>query len=954
MTLFLPFLLLSLAAAAALPLSRALGRNAGYPLSAVFLAVLGSLLTRAEDALAGVVTAELAWIPTADVALRLRMDGLALLFAGLVLGVGALVMAYAARYLSPDHDHGRLFLLLTLFAGAMLGLVLAADLVVLYASWELTTLCSFLLIGGTGRGRRQATRALVVTAAGGLALLTAVVLIVATLGTTSLATVLAEADTLRESAAAPWIAGLIMVAAFTKSAQVPVHFWLPDAMVAITPVSAYLHAATLVKGGIYLLMRFSPVFAETPGWTAALVTVGLVSAVVGAVLALKQHDLKALLAYSTVSQLGWIIALIGLGTTAGLAVAALHTFAHALFKATLFMLVGIIDREAGSRDIRELSGLYRAMPVTATLTGLAALSMAGIPPFLGFVSKEEAYYAFYEFDGPPGVGLLLAGIALVAATVTFAYGFRLLYGAFAGQLTQARLYEPHWSFLAPAAVPAVAGLILGVTVNALNPLVNSTVVDTLGQRGEADLALWHGFSVPLALSGVTIAAGIGLFLVRDPVDRLLHRYGLGVRGADIYDRSYAGVLALGALVGRPARSSSPAAHLVHPVWVLLLVAAAGAVILDDLPPVVPGTADAADAAVLVVLVLGVTGLCVVRSRLAAVSLLGVVGLAVAAWFLLLGGVDLALTQVLVEILTVVVIVLVLRRMPTLFAATGRVRAVTAAVLAGAAGVAAFLGTLALTGRREISPAGEFLLRQGPELSGGTNVVNTILVDFRGLDTLGEATVLAVAAAGLLGNLGGRRAPADEPVPGPSAGSAAPDPAAGTTGRTAPAAIAAARAASPRALTAVPAHPQRVGNATVFRTAAALLAPIVVILSLVLLYRGHNDPGGGFISALVGGAGIALVHLAPSHSRLSRLRARPLLAAGLLVCVGTGLVGLLDGSFLRPLRTAVELGPLYQSLTTSLVFDVGVYLCVIGLVVAAIDRLGENRRPERPAEPEGRP
>lgn len=923
MLLLAAFSIMTVAALTAMPLARRFGRNAGYPLSGAFLAALAILLLLAPQALTGSVSAEIPWLPALDVAIRLRMDGLSLLFAVLVLGVGALVMAYAARYLSDDQGHGRLFLILTLFATAMLALVLAADLVLLYVAWEATTICSFLLIGGTGRGRRQATRALVVTAAGGLALLMAVALVFFTIGSTSLESVLDRADDIRDSPAAPWIAALVMIAAFTKSAQFPFHFWLPDAMVAVTPVSAYLHAATLVKGGIYLLMRFSPVFAGTTGWTVTLLTVGLVSAVYGALVALKQHDLKALLAYSTVSQLGWIIALIGLGNSAGLAVAALHTFAHALFKATLFMLVGIIDREAGSRDIRELSGLYRVMPVTATLTALAALSMAGIPPFLGFVSKEEAYYAFSEYSVPPGIGWVLALTAVVAATFTFAYGFRLLWGAFAGPLLQTRLYEPNWRFLAPAAIPAVAGLVLGIGVSALNSLVDATVLVTLGQVADSDLALWHGFSVPVVLSAVTISGGIALFVQRDRVDRFLHRWALPVRGRAVYDGIYGGVLAVGATIASPSRSSSPGAHLIFPIGTLVVAGALVAPVVGFVGPELPGTAQAIDIGVIAVLAVGVVGLCLVRSRLAAIALLGVVGLGIALWFVAIGGIDLVLTQVLVEVLTAVVAILVLRRMsPDLPRSSARRRA-GAVVIAALAAVAAFAATYAFTGRREISPAAQFLLEQAPELSGGTNVVNTILVDFRGLDTFGEATVIAVAALSLLGALGARRpAPSalDEPAP---------------------------------RLTALPLAAEQLGNATPFHFAAVVLGPVVIALSLFLLWRGHNDPGGGFIASLVGGAGVALARLALSERRPSRLLSRPLLAGGLLVCVGSGLVGLIDGSFLRPLKTTLVLGDFSQTLTTSLIFDVGIYLCVLGLVVAALDRLDDRAVGQRLAPTEAR-
>lgn len=913
-------LLAMLVAAAATPaLARRLGRNTGYPLAVVFLAIGAVLASRAPLVLGGgTVTFEQSWLPTLGVGLRLRLDGLSLLFVVLVLGVGALILSYCARYLSRGPGHGRLYLLLVLFATSMLGLVLSADLVLMFVFWELTTLCSFLLIGGPGlKQAKPATRAFVITGSGGLALLGAVILMADVAGTTDLSQVLAASDEIRESPQGPWIAGLIILAAFTKSAQFPFHFWLPDAMVAITPVSAYLHAATLVKGGIYLLLRFSPPFAGTPGWTLVLISFGLTTAVVGAVFALQQHDLKALLAYSTVSQLGWIVALIGVGTTTALAVAALHTFAHALFKATLFMLVGIIDREAGSRDIRNLSGLFRVMPITATLTALAALSMAGLPPFLGFVSKEEAYYAFLELNDPTWSGPLVAGIAVGSAALTFAYGFRILYGAFGGPTLQYHLYEPKASFLVPAAIPAVAGLALGLGTAALNPLINRTVQDTLLREGEADLALWHGFTPALWLSVLTISIGVTLFLARGPVDRALQRLDLHVRSVDVFDRLYDGAIALGSRVGAPSRSGSLAQHLLWPVLSLVALAGLGVAVLGPLTEYPVAVTRAGDWVLVALLAVAVLALVVVHDRIAAIGLLGVVGLVVAAWFVRAGAPDLALTQVLVEILTVVVAVLVLRRLPRRFDRGSRGRSAGAAVLAVVAGLAAGAATLVMTGRREISTAGQTLLDQGPDLSGGTNVVNTVLVDFRGLDTLGEAIVLAVAALGLLALLRVDRTPP------------APDPAEADD-------VVLRRTAMDRTGSG------SLGNATVLIVTARFMGPLVVALSLWLLLRGHYEPGGGFIAALVGGAGVALYQLPHDVPVRSRLQAVPLVAAGLVVSVASGLLGLLDGSFLRPLRSSVEIGELYVGLTTSLVFDVGVYLCVLGLVVAAVDRLGRGR------------
>jgi multicomponent Na+:H+ antiporter subunit A len=896
-----------LATAAVVPyVARRLGRDTGFVLAGVFVLLLGILLLHSPQVIdGGTVDYALPWIPELDVAFRLRLDGLSLLFAVLILGVGALIGAYTARYLTPGTSHGRLFGLLSLFATSMLGLVLSADVVLLFVFWEATTLSSFFLIGGRGTaGAKPATRALVTTGGGGLALLAALIMIAVTVGSTDLNVILSDPQIIRNSELSWAIGACIVLAAFTKSAQLPFHFWLPDAMVAITPVSAYLHAATMVKAGIYLLMRFSPPFAEEPAWTATLVVVGLATTVVGALFALQQHDLKALLAYSTVSQLGLLVALVGVGTPAALATAALHLFAHALFKATLFMLVGIIDREAGSRDIRELSGLRRLMPVTATLTGLAALSMAGLPPFLGFISKEEAFYSFLSLEGPGWVGWLAAGTAVCGAALTFAYGFRILAGAFGGPVVQPDLYEPRRSFLAPASVPAVLGLGLGVGVGLLNPLIDRTVQDTRLVEGSFDLALWHGFTPALGLSAITITIGFLLFLRRERIDQVLPRLRLPFTGVQAFERSYEAALAVGGRVGRPSRSPALVAHL---PWPLLALAGLGLTGLalggGGLGPAPAPLSRGGDWLVLAVLALAVLGLAVTRSQLGAVTLLGTVGFVVAGWFLLAGAPDLALTQLLVEILTVVVAVLVLRRLPGAFQAGSRLRSGGAAGLALVTGAAAGLATWSLTGRRERSPAADFLLEQSEPLVGGTNVVNTVLVDFRGLDTWGEVTVLAVAAIGLLSLL--RREVAAPGSP---------------------------RAAGGPADAAV--------NAVVLRVTRTVLVPVILVMSLYLLLRGHDSPGGGFIAALVGGAGVALDQLPRERPLVPRwLRPERLIAAGVLVAGAAGLLGYLDGAFLRPLKTEL---PAVGSVTSSLVFDVGVYLAVLGLVVAALDRLAVGR------------
>ncbi|EME62208.1 monovalent cation/H+ antiporter subunit A [Rhodococcus ruber BKS 20-38] len=918
--------LLVLTAAVAPVLDRYIGRSTGWVVAAVFLA-LGAVVARAAStglSGGGVIEYSVPWIPAVHVNFALRLDGTGLLFVALVLGVGALVMAYSARYFSYGRHTG-FFLLMSLFAAAMFGLVVADDVVLLFVFWEFTTICSFFLIGRSGyHANKPALRTFLLTAAGGLCLLAAVVAIRVYTGTSQLSVVLTHPVWAENPVFTRTVGVLIMVAAFTKSAQFPFHYWLPDAMAAATPVSAYLHAAAMVKAGIYLLMRFSPALRDSYVWEFTLVTVGLFTALLGAVFALQRQDLKELLAYSTVSQLGFLVAVVGVGTPGALGAAGLHTLAHALFKATLFMLVGVIDREVGNRDIRELTGLWRVMPLTAALTALSALSMAGVPPLLGFISKENLFAAFLETPGPGWLGTLVGAVAVGAAVLTFAYSFRIVYGAFGGPTTQRKLREPSLVFLLPAAVSSFAGLVFGLHAEWLSPLIDRIVLDLRGEPADVTFTLWHGITAPVVMSLVAIVVGTGLFVRRAAVDRMLDRRLFPVTGVGVFESLFDGTIAFGRRVGDLTRTMSPARHLALPFALLAALAAALVLAAPAGPDLPAPPAQPLDWLLLVLVAVAVAGLVSTGSRLAALVLLGVAGFVVALLFFTLGAPDVGLTQLLVEVLTVVLAVLILRRLPRDFHRVGRRRKAVAAAVAALAGSIATLAVYLLTGRREISSAGRYYLDEAYAQTGGTNVVNTILVDFRALDTLGELTVLGVAglvvvsvldSTGLLRTVPDREGARYDGTPIGSA----------------------------------------VDNTLLARTVGRWLAPVLVILSLYLLFRGHYEPGGGFISALVGGAGFALAYLSAPNARAAQIHLPyiAMIAWGIGLATSVGLLGFVDGSFLRPLHVDIPLpGGATYGFTTALLFDIGVYLVVVGVILAALDRLGAEETPDDapPSEP----
>lgn len=937
----LAWLLVALAAvtAATPALTRRWGRDAGFAVAAAFVLLAGLMVPAAGQVLDGdVVTQSLDWVPQLEVRLALRLDGLSLVFVMIALLVGALVFVYSTRYL-PAGRQLDFYLLMTVFTLSMVGLVVADDLVLLFLCWELTSLASFLLIARSGSGGEAAsTRTLLLTFVGGLTLLAAVAAIAVRTGTTNLTEALGSPVWTQDPGFAAAMAALVAVSAFTKAAQFPFHPWLPDAMAAATPVSAYLHAAAVVKAGIYLMLRFSAAFHDVPLWNYTLMVVGLFTAAMGALFAYQRTDLKKLMAYSTVSQLGLITATIGVGTEKALTAATVHTIAHALFKSGLFMMVGVIDHATGTRDIRRLPALRRAMPWSFATVVLGTASMAGVPPLLGFVSKESIFAAMREAPGPAWVGPVALAAAAGGAVLTFAYSAKIVTGAFVdGTRDASEVREAPLAVLLPAAIPIWVGLPLAFVVGVLDVPVGAALRAMAG-AGVPDphLTLWHGINLELVLSGLVML--LGALAVR-------YRRTLGARLAgDLLPGD--GAAAIGYVVQRASRfgrllgdlveADHPTRHVVPPLVAVTVLLLTGALVVDAGPAPVDDLWRWIDVALLALVTLGVIGVCTADSRLGGTVFLGGVGIAVTVQLFALGAPDVGLTQLLVEVLTVTVIMLVLRRLPVRFGLPRRHYRRWTLPLAIGAGVAVGLGTWLLTGRRDRSSVGVYYLDEGAEVSGGDNLVNVILVEFRALDTLGELTVLAmagVAIAAVLGTVAARdydpgRDPDEEVQLRPDQHALDPQ---------------AAAALSDAAANALP-----------MRLLLRLLVPLLGLISAVLFWRGHNSPGGGFIAALVASVAVALVYLSRAEDRPvgpPRL-AYLLIGSGVLIAVGTGLLGYLSTSYLEPLSGYV----LGTKLTTSLIFDIGVYLAVLGLMLVTFERLGAPRpapeEQDRPAAPEG--
>ena len=935
---------LALAVLATPVLDRVLRRAAGWPLAIAYLVGAGVLWPAVAAVFAGHEPVfRVPWVAPLGVDFALRADGLGVIFALIALLIGAVVFAYSTRYLDEGSQLS-FYLVMATFTLSMVGLVLADDLVLLFICWELTSLASFFLVARSGHaGEAASMRTLLMTFIGGLTLVSAVGLIVVRTGTTDLTAALADPVWGSDPGFTGLVAVLVLLAGFSKSAQFPFHVWLPDAMAAITPVSAYLHAAAVVKAGIFLLMRFSPAFHATPVWNVALIGCGLVTAALGAWFALQQTDLKKLMAYSTVSQLGLIVAAVGVGTPPAFAAAITHTIAHALFKSGLFMMVGVVDHAAHTRDLRRLPALRHEMPASFAVMAVGCASMAGIPPLLGFISKESLFTALLGAPGPAWVGwaAMIAGAA--ASVLTFAYCTKILFGAFvdgrgaagghgAGQEPRA-VHPQEGVLLWTAALPILLGIPLGLAAFVLDePVALATAaMAPAGAAVDVHLSLWHGVTPELVATLMVFALGGLVIARRRRLWPRLEHPSLPTDGAGVIAwlharlRSAAGPLLRFFVVDRPDR------HLAVLLGVFVVVALVGvASVAGDTPPWAIGPQDLTrpiDVVLLVLIAAAVLGVCLSDSRLAATVSLSAVGILATVQILALGAPDVALTQLLVESLTIIVIMLVLQKLPLRFGRPAPRRLRLSVLLSLGMGLAAGSLTWVLAARRPRSDVATYYAQRATEVTGGSNIVNVILVEFRALDTLGELTVLGMAGICIVAVVSSVRSRQLEPGPDDDR-TYVPAPALALRGE---------GSAAHRAIT------QAWSNALPMQLVVRFLAPVLALLSLLIFLRGHNAPGGGFIAALVGSAIVGLHYLSTSTDRQIGPPRLPvlLIGGGITVAVVTGLLGLLGSaggtSFLEPLHTDVA----GVHLVTSMLFDVGVYLAVIGLVMLAFNLLGTS-------------
>ncbi|GAB4397172.1 MAG: monovalent cation/H+ antiporter subunit A [Rhodoferax sp.] len=877
-----------------------------------------------------VVIAHWAWIPSVGLSLSLRFDGLGLLFAGLILGIGWLVVLYAAYYLSASDSLARLYAKLLLFTSAMLGVVLSENLLLLLVFWELTSLSSFLLISYWHQrpdARRGALMALSITGAGGLALLAGVLLLGSMAGGFELSTVLSSGDRIRAHALYGPALALILLGVWTKSAHFPFHFWLPNAMAAPTPVSAFLHSATMVKAGVFLLARLFPALAGTPQWTEWVGGVGLLTLLVGSFLALFQHDLKGLLAYSTISHLGLISALLGIGTPLAAVAGVFHIINHAIFKASLFMAAGIIDHECGTRDMRRINGLWRFMPYTAVLAMVASAAMAGVPLLNGFLSKELFFAEAFDARTQWRLGWFLPIGVTVAGLMAVAYSWRFVHDVFFNGnpvgLERTPHEPPRWMRL-PVEILVALCLFVGIfpaqTVEPILLVASTSVLQ--GPPPDHDLAIWHGVSPALIMSLVALIGGSLLYWKRQPLFDVYTRWFEGWSADRWFDSAMASLRLFSRHVTRHVTQASVARQL---SWLLLCALGLGLWAWLGGLGSLTGSASLLPmdgTSVMVTLGLVVASIATVhwhRQRPLAVVMASAVGVMVSLYFVRLSAPDLALTQISVEVVTMVLLMLALNFLP--HQAQGGLARRAAWPMAAAVGTGTAAAAWAMMTRPN-QGFSSYFIQNSETLGGGRNVVNVILVDFRGFDTFGEITVLALAGLGMSALLGHIRARALPP-----GGPAQPrDP-----------------------------HP----HPLVLRSFAQWLLPVGLLVAFFIFLRGHHLPGGGFIAGLITSIALVIQYLAHglawSEARMPR-SLETWIGAGLLLALLTGLGSWIWG---YPFLTSTVLHPELPvlgglELASAMAFDLGVFAVVVSSTLMMLSGLGRLQRDPGSPQREGAP
>jgi multicomponent Na+:H+ antiporter subunit A len=690
------------------------------------------------------------WAPALNLSLSFRFDGLSLLFAILITAVGTLIVVYAGKYLEAHPDVARFHVALFAFMGSMLGLVLSDNVILLFVFWELTGFTSYLLIGfehDRAEARRAATQALIVTGGGGLALLAAGILVMQAAGTP----LLSDVVTAGGLAGHPLHAGLVvlvLIAAFTKSAQFPFHFWLPNAMQAPTPVSAYLHSATMVKAGVYLVARMTPIVGETPIWTGTITLVAAITIVAGAARALLERDLKRVLAYSTISALGILMLLFGMGSAHAVAAGCAYLLAHACYKGALFLVAGAVEHETGTRDVSLLGGLRQTMPLTAIAAALAAGSMAGIPLFFGFIAKEQLYESVRLSALPGAWSGVLVAVAVAASMCLGAAGFIAGIAPFRGRsMTTSASHEAPAPLWAGPMLLGVIGTILGVLpALAAGPIDLATAAVT-GTPSAASLVVWHGVNTTFVLSLLTLAGAVALFAWRASLWRI--RWPTALHAERAYSFSLSALDTLAHRIAPVLQSASLRSYVLTVVVTAITLVTIALAADGGFPPPRRWTPVPFHEAVLAALIAAgaLTAACA-RSQMAAVLSLGTVGYGVAVLYALLGAPDLAMTQFAVETLTVVIFVLAFHQLRGYSDPSSRLIKMRDAFVAAAAGVLVTTLVLFVGASGTTSRLAEYFADAAPRLGHGLNVVNVILVDFRGFDTLGEITVLVTVAIGV--------------------------------------------------------------------------------------------------------------------------------------------------------------------------------------------------------------